>query len=1486
MTQAIPKEFDYVYDDDWIPVQIYLAIKNELEPSDMETAQDLWDEFDNFDLDKDYGGNLSKLAAGINLIHKRLKDNGETVSLSQKIRALVKSLRPVSKYKTVIYDLEKKNDFTSFTHAVSYLKTLVAANNKILKKEAPHTPSPAPTDINSELLMFKQYQEMMRNEGQQQNYPNPIGRGRRGGGRRGRGGRTRGGRGRNRGRRNGKRRNLANVQCYVCNGYGHYARNCPTDTSWKEYLQFKALRNNPNNSLFGEQPAEKKVNINQSQRSFPNKHRSVSPQSAFKFVSIPPAGDLAEPGPKPLARGPGEHKSRRRRENFENQGVLLIKNDSFRGNFLAPMYLNYSEFLNKNDDTPCLDSGASVHFFNKMKYFSSLHSMPETKVSLGEKGGGYRVNKRGCVTLIPMVNDKRYPKVTLTNVIFAPRSPGNFISTSALDLKGFSFRIKNGLAEIRNPSNKLAMQAHLNKNNNLYFVKSIIEVNKNWQQQFKHFNDAERLCSLSIAELMHRRFGHASVPRLNATLKKLKAPTLRGRSLQCTACELTGTKRPNTSTNKPTTSKRSRRKRKQKQTQNDCNNTMSNHDHVMQNDQRHRVSSDVKTMPKSCRGFKYFSVFVHEPTRFVRLKKMKTKGELEQVAIDSIKWMEKQGTVSIVEFRSDYEQIYRTTSLLKFLDENGIVFSPSTPYRHEQNGISERIIQTLLRKMRANLRQCGLTNVFWCYAIDAAAHVYNRTVHSSTGKIPFVEFTGGRVNLDNFVVFGCIGVAHIDEDKRSSRHNLDRGVHVRMIGYDEGGRNGTYLVCDRHGKIFRARVAKWHEDVYTFSEILNQMPKHSRRATEESRSSGIDADEQLRQDEAELKESLEAQHKEQQMNERMNSRARRKRNNRLRFIPGVNYAPGMHYLNHLHDGAVPDADARVLGPAPNARRHAVDSKESSLEAFIKTTNDECIASSKDETKLEHWLGEIKISVEDVLNIPKSFRDAVTGPEKERWIPGIKDEIKSLREKKVWRVMERQRGKNLVSMKWVFRKKVLADGSIRYKVRLVARGFTQKEGEDFFQTHAPTLSLGSLRMLLALSSRHRMNIHNIDIKTAFLYGNIDADITCKVPEGLFEFDDQISKEEMSSFRHPVLKMDRAVYGLKQAGFVWFRTYTEALKSWGFRQCHSDPCIFIKEIDGRKIIVGVYVDDTIICHESKADLEWFLGQVGKHFDFHNEGELKWALGMEVGRCSDGTWWIGQKRYIGMVAQKFEPIRSKVTTPLQSGLRLDFQESSPPVDPCRFRSLLGSLLYVAVGTRPDISFACSRLAQFAKNPRQVHFEQALRVLQYLKNTIDRSIHYDRDDGFTGFADASFELCKQSGKSFTGYVLFYAGAPVLWRSFKQTVVAGSTGEAEYMALSPLCKEVVFATQLCGELKLNESVPTLIFDDSEPAIAIAMGTGLTKRSRSVRLSYHNVRDCVGSGLIHLRKVSGKTNPADVLTKPLSAQAHGMYCNLFFRRRR
>ena len=1190
LTGAIPTDYDFLWEEKDHPVKIYSSLGHELFPGDANATNELWDELDDLDF-ADYDRKVSKLTAAINRIHKRLKDCGEDLSTGRKVAALIKALRPKSKYAQIIFEM-KKQTWASFTKAQSRLESLLKTWADLQPSSSKQTAEEAivntngncaPSGSNSEALMFAQFKKFMNSNRNQAHAQRGGWRGRRGGGGRGRG---RGG------RKRGPRRDHTNTQCWNCGGRGHYAKNCPTSSSYRDYLNFKSTMNNPNSKFFPA-PKEKKqkvidtltIDFLDDSVVMPDVSKANDAFDSFALMQENVTGD--------------DVNSRINRRYFSVRSTHACTNDLCMlssDETLLPMFLCAKNNKNMNDALckPCMDSGASTCFFNNLKHFQTLKTIPEVNVSLGEQGRSYPVNKMGDVHLQTKVHG-RTNILKLKDVIYAPQAPGNFISLSYLDRRmGMKINVANGCMDVFSKKNTKVARAPLNKMTNLYNLSCEILLNPRWRDTFSRLIGAPlRLNALTTAELMHRRFGHCGLQMLNRTLRKLKVSTVRPVQIRCTACDLTGTKRPQV---------RDARKRKRhasrKLTHTHTQDNES-HDSCTTTDQVEAIraiNSDVKTMPRSRRGYKFFAVFVEQLTRFCLVNKFKTKSELANAAISALKFVEKQGTCTIVEFKSDYESIYKCHKLTSYLDENGIKFSPSTPHRHEQNGIAERVIQTLLRKMRANLKQCGLSNHFWCYALDAAVFVYNRTLHGATNKIPSMEFSKESVQLDSLVVFGCIGVCHIDEEKRSSRHDIDRATLVRMLGYDEHNRDGTYLVCDLKGKTFRARVTKWCEDVYSFAEMLKQLPIKKPR----NRRHVANADEQLRRDEAKLREEIECEEKQEKDTERRVSRSNRIRKNRLRFIPGVNYAPMMHHMN-----ALLDADAKDCSGTHESNN--ADPVEN-LMLFVESMMKERHAASKHESKWEHWLTNIQMSAQEVLKVPKTFREAVTGPEKESWIPSIKSELKSHVDNGTWRVIERRRMKNTVKMKWVFRKKINADGSIRYKSRLVVCGYSQIEGEDYFNTHAPTLSLGSLRILIAIASRFKLNLHNIDIKTAFLYGMIDADINCEIPGGIAEF----LADSIANFSDPVLQLQRAIYGLKQAGYVWLQTYMRSLKSWGFKQCQTDPCVFMKRMNGRVLITAVYVDDTIIMHQSNADLNWLLKQIGKHYQFTNEGELRWALG----------------------------------------------------------------------------------------------------------------------------------------------------------------------------------------------------------------------------------------------------------------------------------
>ena len=450
---------------------------------------------------------------------------------------------------------------------------------------------------------------------------------------------------------------------------------------------------------------------------------------------------------------------------------------------------------------------------------------------------------------------------------------------------------------------------------------------------------------------------------------------------------------------------------------------------------------------------------------------------------------------------------------------------------------------------------------------------------------------------------------------------------------------------------------------------------------------------------------------------------------------------------------------------------------------------------------------------------------------------------------------------------------------------MARGFTQTRGVDWFENYAPTLSLTSLRLILALASKFKLRVHNIDIKSAYLYGQVDAQVHMEIPKGYEIGATSKEMEEIKSIDEPVLILNKAIYGLRNSGYIWNRTFNKTLLDMGFRRLESDPCVCVLKIEDRLVILGIYVDDTVIAYDQQKDLEFVLKRIGDEYKFTNLGPIKESLGMQINRDSQGNYSISQTKYIKRMCERFKILPSKrARTPLPTAPLKG--TDSEPVDSTEYRSTVGAALYVAVATRPDIAQACSHLAQFNTEPKKVHLNAARRLMKYLLNTAHYKISYSKtNQNFVGYSDATHGTEKE-GKSRSGYFLNLFGGPVLWGSHRQRVLANSIAESEYMSMSQLCRDIVYCTQFVNEIGFPEykNVPicTPIYEDCSPAISIASNPGFSQRSKSIRLSYHNVRAMLREQRIDIKKIKGEDQPADLLTKPLSRRLTIKFCKMLF----
>ena len=503
----------------------------------------------------------------------------------------------------------------------------------------------------------------------------------------------------------------------------------------------------------------------------------------------------------------------------------------------------------------------------------------------------------------------------------------------------------------------------------------------------------------------------------------------------------------------------------------------------------------------------------------------------------------------------------------------------------------------------------------------------------------------------------------------------------------------------------------------------------------------------------------------------------------------------------------------------------------------------------------------------------SYQEAAIGPDKEKWEVAMNTEMASLKENNVWDLVEPPVGQKIVGCKWVYKIKTGADGSVqRYKARLVAQGFTQKYGTDFDETFCPVVRQESLRLLMALSVQHGLTLHQIDVTTAFLNGKLDKEVYMQ----------QLNGYVCKGKEKYVCKLNKSIYGLKQSPHCWNLTLDTYLKKLKFAQTASDPCIYYRKTGGDIMYVGVYVDDIILAGKTVRQVEEIKRDLSQEFDIKDLGKLGYFLGMKVVQNEESqSIWIGQPAYAENLLRKHGMQDSKPTgTPTDVNSKL--QPAAIQADPFKqteYRSAVGSLMYLAVSTRPDIAFAVNNLARFNSNPQKEHWTALKRVLRYLKGTLNHGILYKQDglDKCVGYSDADWAGDISDRKSTSGYIFMLSGGAISWSSRKQKCVALSTAEAEYVALSSAVQECIWLRQLEAELGNAIEGPSLILEDNQSAIAMAKNPQYHGRAKHIDIRHHFVREQVALGNIELQYCSTTEMTADMLTKGLNRER---FCKL------
>ncbi|RVW54511.1 Retrovirus-related Pol polyprotein from transposon TNT 1-94 [Vitis vinifera] len=474
-----------------------------------------------------------------------------------------------------------------------------------------------------------------------------------------------------------------------------------------------------------------------------------------------------------------------------------------------------------------------------------------------------------------------------------------------------------------------------------------------------------------------------------------------------------------------------------------------------------------------------------------------------------------------------------------------------------------------------------------------------------------------------------------------------------------------------------------------------------------------------------------------------------------------------------------------------------------------------------------------------IQVPQNIQEAFKYP---KWKTAVDEEVRALEKNGTWEIADLPRGKKPVGCKWIFTVKYKADGNVdMYKARLVAKGFTQSYGIDYQETFAPVAKLNTVRVLLSLAANLDWSLHQLDVKNAFLNGDLEKEVYMDIPAGL---------ETTSNF-NKVCRLRKSLYGLKQSPRAWFERFTKVVKGYGFVQCQSDHTLFVKHFpEGKLAIIIVYVDDIILTgdHEEKIDLLKKL--LTKEFEIKDLGNLKYFLGMEIARSKKGIT-VSQRKYILDLLNETGMLGCKpAETPMDTTVKLEESDGSAPVDKGRYQRLVGKLIYLS-HTRPDIGFSVSVVSQFMNNPTEKHMTVVIRILRYLKMTPGKGLFFQRTTKkeIEIFSDADWAGSVTDRRSTSGYCSFVWGNLVTWRSKKQSVVARSSAEAEFRAMAQGICEGIWLNRLLEELRVPLKHPMVLYCDNQAAISIAKNPVHHDRTKHVEIDRHFIKEKIEEGV-------------------------------------
>jgi hypothetical protein len=472
-----------------------------------------------------------------------------------------------------------------------------------------------------------------------------------------------------------------------------------------------------------------------------------------------------------------------------------------------------------------------------------------------------------------------------------------------------------------------------------------------------------------------------------------------------------------------------------------------------------------------------------------------------------------------------------------------------------------------------------------------------------------------------------------------------------------------------------------------------------------------------------------------------------------------------------------------------------------------------------------------------------------------------DEYNALIKNETWDLVPRPPDVNVIRSMWIFRHKENSDGSFeRHKARLVGDGAGQQVGIDCGETFSPVVKPATIRTVLSIALSKSWHIHQLDVKNAFLHGELKETVYMYQPLGFRD----------STHPNHVCRLRKSLYGLKQAPRAWYKRFADYASSIGFCQSKCDHSLFIYKQDSNLAYLLLYVDDIILTTSSDTLRQSIISLLSSEFAMKDLGQLSYFLGIAVTRHKHGLL-LSQKKYAEAILSRAGMSSCKTCpTPVDTKSKMSATHSVPYEDPSLYRSLAGALQYLTF-TRPDISYAVQQICLFMHNPMDTHMHALRRILRYIQGTKHYGLHLysSSTTSLISYTDADWGGCPDTRRSTSGYCVFLGDNLLSWSSKRQPTLSRSSAEAEYRGVANVVSESCWLRNLLLELHCPIHKATLVYCDNVSAIYLSGNPVQHQRTKHIEMDIHFVREKVARGQVRVLHVPSKHQIADIFTKGL-----------------